>query len=1286
MSERNNRDEGIPEQSRYLADPGAQSRTFEENRRNIDEIKEVINTRNSAIGSQDAAFKPVNDPKKALFSFKSQHFRPENQSWNQSPPSYTKPQINPNFDYRANSEALKANLSHQTEPDFSSIPKIKKKKNFNKSLDNGFRTSNQSPGLSKKPPRQSTQLENQKLIDLMMNNLTSVTGLLNQQKTQPTPKKAPQTDHSHITAPDRTPEVDLNVTGGAQNKSKSKYEDSSSERYQGFLNKFTEDLKKIEQEGTFSSDGKVYSNVKNLKDASFSSKEAIEDYIRKLSEKRIDHSNFSNSQHSSQFSTPLKRLAASAAQSNKNSFEFLAQKRDFVKNSVAEKNKIEEGLDGYEGSMKGLDDGEGRDGHYESDLEAKYSHLGRQESEVFNDPFLDNQAEKQSGSGLESFADANGSFFAKKNKKNGHKTDPVFYHILSTDKKQLPLIVEKSDSQNFDRSSRSGNSGSKGIKPQFQAKFDIYAIKSSQRESKENLDLKRLGSSQTKAQIHNRELLSRIRNAQKEKHSFIEEPEENGQNLKLEVEKSSPEAEDSIGALREGIRRRLAELQIENDLDIRGSIVEVEDAAEDVDGLHDIRIPMNNARDGLRNSQIDQNRDFEVYDDPENLDYLEYYEGAAGEMLAQNGYLDPEVVPEMGDFMQKNQKLYLKKIMEESSEQHSDASLSSPSQLNQFNRLNRAHQRIQYNEEEPNHLQDSQTSSAQENPLHFTSSQSSDLLAPPTTNQQPLQEPQDPEIFIKSDFLKNALRRSNFEFRMISMFYTWFCDGYTDKDNFSLDCLVDLMGNIWDPEIKIRVGSLVGVLKLVFYGVLEAPSASQSQLTDHLNTSFNQNSQHSENAKNPISSAQGHLKAKLITDLIDFLSNDQCTQCQYSVYVILEIFMILGKEPILLKKQSIEVLVSVLSSHPEPEVRKKCTKLLFSLDWVGLSGLISVIGRNQYSHENEELRQEILGYLINSPVAIETILVPAILNKFHSSCHIAQTKAVVALGKLGIMASTNESIPILKDLLTKSKINKNIICGTLRAFGSEGLKVFLQYLGVLEPEYGQKGVYKPGKQKIADKILSAMAYYLGCIIDPSYPGNMEIKLLGDNDDFSSKIEIKRGDVCEYVGPIEPPIFTPISSTEGDEGQGKAVEVLTTSQSTETLEEIFSENFFFTIDETDKGTLFINSEDFLVVLKRLLKIRISEKQGKVGGYGGQFGSFGVGGEASGVGDGGQDCFLSSWRSCLNKEEDFKVVCQILLKNDKEEARLRALDIRDQIQFSVRALAKLLKSKIHVKFFS
>jgi HEAT repeat protein len=130
--------------------------------------------------------------------------------------------------------------------------------------------------------------------------------------------------------------------------------------------------------------------------------------------------------------------------------------------------------------------------------------------------------------------------------------------------------------------------------------------------------------------------------------------------------------------------------------------------------------------------------------------------------------------------------------------------------------------------------------------------------------------------------------------------------------------------------------------------------------------------------------------------------------------------------------------VDILINNEEPEVRSKCAKFLFGLGSIGISAIVEIY------QENEDLRKEIVTHLINSPLVIETILIPSLLNKFHSANHQIQNKAIVALSKLGCLSSRNETIPILLDLLKNSTLNKNLICGALRSFGDEGLQSLIE--------------------------------------------------------------------------------------------------------------------------------------------------------------------------------------------------------------------------------------------------
>jgi hypothetical protein len=85
------------------------------------------------------------------------------------------------------------------------------------------------------------------------------------------------------------------------------------------------------------------------------------------------------------------------------------------------------------------------------------------------------------------------------------------------------------------------------------------------------------------------------------------------------------------------------------------------------------------------------------------------------------------------------------------------------------------------------------------------------------------------------------------------------------------------MGNIDDVEQKIRVGSLVMLLRFIFYWGLEAEILKENGFgydTQVLDREFIE---------------------EICFNLVEFLREGEHNICQYSIYVILEIFMLVGK-------------------------------------------------------------------------------------------------------------------------------------------------------------------------------------------------------------------------------------------------------------------------------------------------------------------------------------------------------------------------------------------------------
>lgn len=307
--------------------------------------------------------------------------------------------------------------------------------------------------------------------------------------------------------------------------------------------------------------------------------------------------------------------------------------------------------------------------------------------------------------------------------------------------------------------------------------------------------------------------------------------------------------------------------------------------------------------------------------------------------------------------------------------------------------------------------------------------------------------------------------------------------------------------------------------------------------------------------------------------------------------------------------------------------------------------------------------------MLNCPIVIETIISPAFLNKFHSSCNQTQSKALSALGKLGILASRNETIPLVKDLLLNTNLNKNLICGVLRSFGDKGLRTFLDILGMIsEPIEGTKregystfrySVKKKSKKlKISDpKILSLIAYNLGFNVDNNYKGNFKIKILSEEDEEKEKVEIKRGEICEYLGCIQPPVFELKDDFEGKELNEEEIYNQRNSTSAATFDK-FERDLLKIYDNGEKGLIFVNSEDLVIVLKRLLKLRTNHVD---------------------LSKPPDFEILENWVNSLQKDEDFPVLTQVILKNDRLFNEDKNIMANERIRFTVLALSKLLQSK-------
>lgn len=186
--------------------------------------------------------------------------------------------------------------------------------------------------------------------------------------------------------------------------------------------------------------------------------------------------------------------------------------------------------------------------------------------------------------------------------------------------------------------------------------------------------------------------------------------------------------------------------------------------------------------------------------------------------------------------------------------------------------------------------------------------------------------------------------------------------------SFNPEVIKDLMGNIDDNEEKIRVGSLVMLLRFMFYWGLETEILRENGFE------INHGSEQQVLDREFIE--------EICFNLVEFLKDGDNNTCQYSIFTILEIFNLVGKTSKFLKEMgNMQLYVNILAGNEEPEIISKCAKFLFGLGSIGISAIVDIC------QENEELKKEIVTHLINSPQVIETIIIPALLNKFHSANH-----------------------------------------------------------------------------------------------------------------------------------------------------------------------------------------------------------------------------------------------------------------------------------------------------------
>jgi len=379
------------------------------------------------------------------------------------------------------------------------------------------------------------------------------------------------------------------------------------------------------------------------------------------------------------------------------------------------------------------------------------------------------------------------------------------------------------------------------------------------------------------------------------------------------------------------------------------------------------------------------------------------------------------------------------------------------------------------------------------------------------------------QTFLKNlSYISSALSPGGFEFRMLSVYYNWDNEASNKHETDVFDTWRSALDAARSCDQKEAVHAICKA-----YALLNNP--------------------------HPLAV---HEKLAVTCEVVQVIRSKEkgAGGEEYVVYVGLEILLFCGCLEELV--EHIDLFVHYVVDDYVEDIKSKALKILFALDFPGIDSICNIC------EEDEELRYEIISILVKEPMVIETILVPALINHFHSNDHLEISKAIAALGRLGNLASRSEAIPLLLDLLKTSNLNKNLVVGSLRAIGMKGTNALCSEL---------KSLKNP-------KIQSIICYYLGRRDEEYIQNTVEIKIM---DHEHIHLDIKRGSICQYEGAIAPPVGP--SQSENDSPDRS----LNLNQK----------------DEQQKNTIFVNSDDFLIVLKRLRNLREIEfmKTGEIVGH-------------------------------------------------------------------------------------
>lgn len=284
---------------------------------------------------------------------------------------------------------------------------------------------------------------------------------------------------------------------------------------------------------------------------------------------------------------------------------------------------------------------------------------------------------------------------------------------------------------------------------------------------------------------------------------------------------------------------------------------------------------------------------------------------------------------------------------------------------------------------------------------------------------------------IRSNFLEGTSRMPDLNFELVKIYSKWFetqilpkSDKASQNKNEQIFFLIEELKNF---DSRRRIGSLAKIYNIL---LLEHPFQTEDVL--------------------------------FITKSISkFLTHKNFENCDLSMYILLEIIFFVGSDKI--SCQILNELSQILFSKKPNTIKEVVLRIFFSLDYVGISNLFEFFRAGLGPAGDKNRACELVGLLVAQPLVIETILVPALLTKFHSADHKTISSTVQIFMNFGEFGSKSEILDILLEMIKNSKFDKNSLVACMRSLGIAGEQELLNL----------------AKKTKKNQLLSTICFHLG---------------------------------------------------------------------------------------------------------------------------------------------------------------------------------------------------------------